>query len=113
MLRDMASMHSHMAATNTKEELRRLILPCVSPSVNSATFLTQGPTSTGILTTKNSPDSSHLQNFCGQVTKNICHVRHRLISHKSETSLLFRSFSVSIIRFIYTPAVPVLRKPMV
>lgn len=47
----MASVCSHMAATDTKKE--QLILPYGSPSVVSVTFLIQGPASTCILTTTN------------------------------------------------------------
>lgn len=48
-------MHSHMAATDTKElkkKKRKMIVTYVSPSVNSVTFSIQCPASPGIVTLK-------------------------------------------------------------
>lgn len=46
-------MHSHMAATDTKElKKKKMIVTYVSPSVNSVTFSIQCPASPGIVTLK-------------------------------------------------------------
>lgn len=50
----MANMHSHMAATDIKEELekKKMIVTYVLPSVNSVISLIQCPALSGIVTLK-------------------------------------------------------------
>lgn len=46
-------MHSHIAATDIKEELKKkMMVTYVLPSVNSVTFLIQCPALSGIVTLK-------------------------------------------------------------